>query len=1123
MDVKQSFDEYWEEREIEKGKGYKQYKRWEYFMMPRVYPSGERFDPDASSMALKEEVENINTGARSVSGTWQYIGNEDVPTSGGGAGRVNSVRMDPNNFNRLFACAPAGGLWRSNNGGNTWSTSTDQLQHIGTSDVLIDPTNSNIMYLATGDGDGGDTYSLGVLKSTDGGGSWNETGLDWLYQHARRIYRLSMSPTNSNVIFAATSAGVYRTTDAGENWSNVEFGTFKDVKVHPTNPNIVYATGNAFFRSTDGGATFNQEANGIPTSGIKRIAIAVTEDEPDYVYLLCGRQSNSGFKGLYRSTNAGAQFSVRATSPNLLGWSTTGGDTGGQAWYDLAIAVDQFDADNVFVGGINIWNSTDGGLSWDISAHWYGGGGNPYVHSDIHALEFLNGQLFAGSDGGVFRRAVSINSYTDISDGLDIAQIYCLGTSKTDVNTIVTGWQDNGTNLTIGNGWDRVIGGDGMECLVDHTDESIIYGSLYNGSFYKSTNGGLSFTPFLNSSMGPVNTNGSWVTPFVMDPNDHDVMFIGKDNLYRTSNGGASWTTITTPSSDRLDEIALAPSSATRAYCSEGNSIYRWDGGTSVTDISDGLPNKHITYIAVSNVNRDHVWVTFSGFSSNYKVFKSVNGGDSWTNISNGLPNVPANTIVYENGSNGGLYVGTDIGVYYRNATYAEWEPFFYGMPNVIVSELEINYTNNNIYAATYGRGVWRSDLFTGVASTSTDAGISQVVSPHGEICDDEIVPVIRLQNYGTQVLTSATIRYNLNASSTVNYPWTGFLAGGQSTLVTLPTIQVEDGENLFAVSSVAPNGGVDFVGSNNNVEVSFSVATAESTIRIATDRYGSQTIWSLRDSDGNTVMTGGPYTDQTSNGSFQQPDINLCLATGCYEFTVIDTYGNGMCCNSGNGEYEILNESGVTVLQGGDGFSQSETVNFCVNTSEYCDGDADGDGLIGIDDFVLFNSVYGEVCANCPQDLDQDGFVGSDDFVIFNSMYGMPCAQSLFGQAGVVEPTPMDERELQLVLEQRDEQIHPELLATMKALNNGTFMSISPNPSAESRVRLNLSTGLQEGRASLELRDMRGRTLVKQNVDVAQDQQSFFFDFEREVSNGAYVIVLMSDEKVFEQKLIKK
>ncbi|GIV40837.1 MAG: hypothetical protein KatS3mg034_0147 [Vicingaceae bacterium] len=722
-EIQKTFNEYWKGKDhTEKGKGWKQFKRWEWFMEPRVYPHGDR---NIMNRAMLQFYANQKKekGTNDKAANWTYIGNTSVPSGGGGAGRLNCVRFHPTNTNTYFVGAPAGGLWKTTNGGSSWSNvNTDLLASIGCSDLAIHPGNPNIMYLATGDGDAGDTYSIGVLKTTDGGNTWNPTGLSWTVQQTRRIRKLIMNPLNPNTLLAATSNGVYKTNNAGNTWTQVQTGSFYDIEYKPNDTTVVYACTDQFYKSTNGGASFTLITSGLPSASASiRMAIAVTPANASYVYVLVGSQTDYGFYGFYRSTNSGTSFTLMANSPNLLGWSSTGNDQGGQAWYDLAIAASPTNANTVVVGGINIWKTTNGGSSWSLIGHWTGSGGADYVHADIHDLIFYpnNGStIFAATDGGIFKTTDGGVNWVDISSNLPIAQIYRLGLSVTDANKVITGWQDNGTNLKNNTTWSRVIGGDGMECIIDYTNANIMYGELYYGNIRKSTNGGSSWTTIVSTGGTGVDADGDWVTPYVMHPTNNQTLLVGKAGVYVTTNGGSSWSALGTLSggSGNVKAIAYAPSNPNVIYVAKQNALFKsTNGGTSFTNITSGLPvsSASITYIAVSNTDPNRVYVTFSGYSSANKVYLSTNGGSSWTNFSTGLPNLPVNCIVYENGSPNRVYVGTDVGVYVRDDNMSSWQAYNTGLPNVIVNELEIHYGAGKIRAATYGRGLWESDLYT--------------------------------------------------------------------------------------------------------------------------------------------------------------------------------------------------------------------------------------------------------------------------------------------------------------------------------------------------------------------------------------------------------------------------
>ena len=715
-EIQDEFNKYWDDKPYEKGKGWKQFKRWENFMEKRVYPDGE-MKPEI----LYEEYLRIQNNSNPYSNNiWTQVGPVYVPIQGNGdkrgIGRVNAISFHPTNPDKLYIGAPAGGFWKSENGGQTWSTSTDFLNNLGVSDIAINPSNPDEIFIITGDRDGGDTYSYGLMKSVDGGNTFNTTGLSFNITNYYRGNRVLIDPINTNVIIVSTSNGIYRSVDGGINFTNTFSSTnMTDIEFHTTNSNIVYGAskGNtSIYKSTDNGISWSQSGSGLPlTSSVVRACVAVTPDNPSVVYALFG-DNNNGFYAVYKSLDEGQNWVQQSNSPNLLGWSVTGSDSDGQAWYDLAFACDPNDENILFVGGVNTWKSIDGGQSWNINTHWYGASGTTYMHADEHMLKYnpINDYIYSGNDGGLYVSTDNGNNWTDISDGLQITQFYSLGVSQTVQDLVITGSQDNGTFLKSGNNWDPVIGGDGMECIIDYTNSNIMYGALYYGDVRKSTNGGNSF-----SSIAPAN-NGAWETPYILDRNDPNIIYIGYDELYKSTDGGNNWNTITNgvTNGNRIDEIAISKSNPSRIYFADGADLYVTNnGGNSWNDISSGLPNKTITYIAVHPTDPDKIWITLSGYTSSQKVYKSQDGGNSWSNYSGTLPNIPVNTIVLdENSSSETLYIGTDLGVFIRDNTSADWSNFNnLTLPNVIVSELEIQYQSNKLIAATYGRGLWSIDL----------------------------------------------------------------------------------------------------------------------------------------------------------------------------------------------------------------------------------------------------------------------------------------------------------------------------------------------------------------------------------------------------------------------------
>lgn len=720
--IKKEFDEYWKNNPYERGKGYKQFKRWANFVEPRVFPTGNM--ENASRSKAYEEYQNfllanplakqMTTAAPSATtANWTPLGPFGSPINGD-AGRLQCIRFHPAGTNTIYVGTAAGGMWKSTNGGTSWTTTTDQLASLGIADIAINSLNPNIIYIATGDNDAGDTQSTGVLKSTDGGITWSATGLTWTTNQMRRIGRLLINPLNPNTIIAATSAGVYKSINAGSTWSLTLSGSYKDAEYKPSDTTVIYAGGGStFFKSTNGGANFTGVSLGS-INALNRTSIAVTPANPNYVYVLGSKSSDNSFGGLFRSTNAAGTFTTMSTTPNIFGWNTTGTDAGGQGWYDLAIGASPASANEITVGGVNSWKSTNGGATWAMNSHWYGGGGKPYVHADLHDVQYTSGNTcFLGSDGGIAKTTNGGNTWAAINGTMNISQQYRIGNSASSPSIIIAGHQDNGTNQLNGTTWSETNGGDGMDCLIDQSLNTTMVSSIYYGDFYRSTNSGATWTNIVSGLTG----TAAWVAPIIQDPSNANIFYCGYDQVFKSINKGSTWVQLgSLGGGGDVLHITAVPSNSNVIYASRATSIYKTtDGGLTWSSITGTLPvgSVQITGIAADNLNFNNVYVTLSGFSSGNKVFYSNNAGVTWTNYSTGLPNIPANCVVYKNNSPGSVYVGTDVGVYYRELSMGSWIPYMTGLPNVIVNDLEIYYPNGKLRAGTYGRGTWESNLYT--------------------------------------------------------------------------------------------------------------------------------------------------------------------------------------------------------------------------------------------------------------------------------------------------------------------------------------------------------------------------------------------------------------------------
>jgi len=721
--TRSAFEKYWSGRLDYKGNGWKVFKRWEYINESRVQPDGKLRAPTyvLNEMEKYKETHSV----KSSNGNWSLVGPTALPSNAtsqpNGLGRVNCVTFHPTNANVIYAGSPSGGIWKTADGGVSWSVLTSSLPSLGVSAILLHPTTENLILIGTGDRDAGDAPGIGVYKSTDGGSTWSisSTGMG-----SKTVGMLIRHPADPNIILAATSGGIYKSTDGGSTWAlkSSNSSHYKDIRFKPGTPSIVYASENGrFYRSTNTGDSWTQITSGVITGS--RLVIGVSPNQPDWVYLL---QTSGPFAGLLKSTNSGQSFSTQSMTPNIMDYSCLGTGGSSQAWYDLCIAVDPGNADIIYTGGINIWKSVNGGVSWTINSHWVGAAWGetcaPSVHADIHSLDWspVNGRLYTGNDGGVYYTIDGGVVWNDISSTLAIAQVYKIGQSATNQGLTINGYQDNGTSTNQSTSFTTVIGGDGMECIIDYSNPSIRYGELYYGNIRRSTGSG--YSSIAGNGVNGINESGGWVTPYILHETNPATMFIGYKNVWRSTNvntsnpGSVSWTKISSGWTSNCTVLEQSPANVDIIYLVASGSLKRTDNAntTSPSWTSCTLPGGATpSDLEAHPTDQNTLYAT-----TNYSIYKSIDKGTSWNNISGTLPSTYLNTVVYDKNSNEGLYVGSETGIYYKDASMSDWIAFNSGLPTVDVRELEIFYDaanpgNNRLKAATYGRGLWESDLYS--------------------------------------------------------------------------------------------------------------------------------------------------------------------------------------------------------------------------------------------------------------------------------------------------------------------------------------------------------------------------------------------------------------------------
>ena len=760
FEIQRAMNEYWASQNVQDGfvirngveskvPNWKLYKRWEYFWEQRVNQITGEFPKTTSVDEYEKYRSNPNNskGESDYSENWVNLGTNTSAGGYAGLGRINCIAFHPTDANTIWVGSPSGGIWKTTNGGTNWTILNDNLSVLGVSDIAIpsDYATSNTIYIATGDRDGGsmwslgggqynDNNSIGILKSTDGGVTWNTTGLSYATSENKLVYRLLIHPTDSSILLASTSDGIYKTINSGSSWTQKDVNRWIDMEFKPGDPNIVYGSSYGYnpgylAKSTNIGD--NWTFLSIGANGY-RSELAVTPNNPSVVYLLACNNSG-GLLGVYKSSNSGSSISQvnTNTSQNMLGYYSDGtGGTTGQGTYDLCIAASPTDANTVFIGGINTWKSINGGVAWTINNMWTSSGaynfvGAPVAHADKHVLAFQNGTtLFEGNDGGIYKTVNGGSSWTDLTNGIVISQIYRIGVSQTDADVVLTGLQDNGSKKYTGglNTWFDATDGDGMECIIDFNNAtSYMYATYVRGTIYRNVNG------FTTTSRTTISANipggqptGAWVTPYIMDPTDATILYAGYDRVWKTVNRGDSWTSASQvlSSSDKLRSLAIAPSNTNVLYAADQFNMWKTaDGGaTNWTSITLPVTSDNLTYITVKDTDPNTLWITFGGYTNGKKVYESTDGGTSWTAIYTGLPNLPVMCIVYNKRATDRnvLFVGTDVGVYVKDGTDV-WTSYSTGLPNVVVTELEIYYggSPDKLRAGTFGRGLWETDIET--------------------------------------------------------------------------------------------------------------------------------------------------------------------------------------------------------------------------------------------------------------------------------------------------------------------------------------------------------------------------------------------------------------------------
>lgn len=663
---------------------------------------------------------------------WTELGPAPI-TTGPYTGRVAAIAASKTDRDLYYIGGADGGVWKTVDAGQTWRPIGDGLPVTAVGALAVHPTDDKILYVGMGEANFANhsRYGLGVAKTTDGGASWQIYGQQTF--GGRCFHRIVIDPKNPSVLFAAVThaggfparvaahghpgangpLGIFKSVDAGRTWKQLSRGlpttvSATDVAIDPSNPSIVYAaigdifghSSNGVYKSTNGGTSFSKLGGGLPT-GIGRITLAIAPSQTTRIYASVVRRSTStggsaSSYNIYRSDNGGTSWS--AINP--------GSYQSSYGWY-LCISIVHPTQPNTFLaGGFSCRRTTDGGSSWRSVSP---------PHVDLHAFDFdAAGRLLCGNDGGIHRSTNLGGSWQSISNNLGLIQFYAgISPHPGNATTIYGGTQDNGSNVRTGTkSWRRVLGGDGGYTSIDSTGSRVFIESQGTGRLYRSVNGG----SFRRSSSG-ISGRNCFLPPHQIFPGDPMLMIYGTERLFRSTDGGTSWSAISgdlAGGRGAISGLAFAPSRSKTIYVftNTGRVWVTGNGGTTWRLSLSGLfawPRTKRPF-AIHPTDPRKAYLTVGSYGTTQLRYTS-DAGRTWKALDAGLPDLPAHCVAIDlvDGEPPILYVGTDRGVYRSDDHGRNFRRYGGGtLPNAPVIDLRLDRKYNRLLAATQGRGLWK-------------------------------------------------------------------------------------------------------------------------------------------------------------------------------------------------------------------------------------------------------------------------------------------------------------------------------------------------------------------------------------------------------------------------------
>jgi PKD repeat protein len=760
------------------------------------------------------------------------------------AGRSRTMLVDPNDVtgNTIWVGSVSGGLWKTTDitaNPPVWTPADEFFNNLAVTTIAADPSNPLVMYFGTGEG----YFNLdavqgnGIWKTTNGGTSWTQLAST---NNANFNYVQKIAVTSTGVVLAATSTGLRRSADGGATFTKV-LGTglgitgatsnfCYDVEV-AADGDIYSSLDGSIHRSTNAGVTFGA-AQTLPITA-SRVELACAPNDAAYVYAVV--ELGTTVNGILRTTNDGTTWTSRTEPVDADPGCPAADFSNGQAWYNLTVAVDPNNRDVLMVGGLDLFRSTDGAGTWQQIAHWYGGFSEQYVHADQHYILYQPGSssiAYFCNDGGIYRTTnANVAGPTDPTitfkgDNFNVTQFYSCALHPTAFsNYALAGSQDNGSHQFSAAGINstvEVTGGDGGFCHIDQDQPQFQFTAYIFNDFYRSTNGGSSWTNISSSG-------GLFINPSDYDNVNNRMYSARGANQYLRWDDpqtGATFTTVAaTFGGGTVSCVTVSPNTANRVFFGLDNGdVVRVDNAhaaATFTNVSTGLPAAYMTCIEVENGNDNHLLVTYSNYGVN-SVWESLNGGTTWTSVEGNLPDMPVRWALFNPNNTDQALLATELGVWSTdnlNAGATVWGASNTGLANVRTDMLQIRTSDKIVIAGTHGRGLYSTDVFANpTALFSADKTLSYI-SKNIQFTDESYNATSWLWDFGD------------GFTSTAQNPVHAYTTAGKFN-VTLTINGGADSEVKNNYIHILPDRGTPYV-----------VASDGSTFEINVDDFGSQSV----------------------------------------------------------------------------------------------------------------------------------------------------------------------------------------------------------------------------------------------------------------------------------------